>query len=319
MRTVNVIKKGADMLKHFESNTEKQVSKSPPSPATVIFLTLAFMVSSTCFLLALTNLLDLHHFPSSENWKITVFRYVFGYGSSALLCLSWVRFIEKRDADSIGLKSNGLKNYVKGMLLSAFFAFIVIDTLYLLGGVSIDRLTLLQDITLDGFYPLFLLLIGFAIKGATVEIFIRGWLFGALAARHGRLIGIIGNTLFSSALCIGQITKSSASIIALGNIALFGLFLSLYAEREGNIWGACAWHSVWNFLLGAGVGIEVSGSSLLELPFSFSVSASELAPIWLSGGELGPKASLVTSIVLILAIFLVSSWRRQNRTHHKYE
>ena len=38
----------------------------------------------------------------------------------------------------------------------------------------------------------------------------------------------------------------NATALGLLNLSLFGTFLALYALAEGGLWGACAWHTLWN-------------------------------------------------------------------------
>ena len=83
------------------------------------------------------------------------------------------------------------------------------------------------------------------------------------------------------------------------NIVLFGLFISLYAVREGSLWGVCGWHAAWNWLLGLGFGLEVSGIRIDTVPLVADLTVAPGAPWWLTGGAFGPEASVVTTAVLL--------------------
>ena len=41
------------------------------------------------------------------------------------------------------------------------------------------------------------------------------------------------------------------------NLSLFGAFLALYALAEGGLWGACAWHTCWNWTDGHLFGLPI--------------------------------------------------------------
>jgi len=81
------------------------------------------------------------------------------------------------------------------------------------------------------------------------------------------------------------------------NIVLFGVFISLYAVREGSLWGVCGWHAAWNWLLGLGFGLEVSGMKIDSLPLITDLTGAPGAAWWLTGASFGPEASLVTTAV----------------------
>ena len=82
---------------------------------------------------------------------------------------------------------------------------------------------------------------------------------------------------------------------------LFGVLASLYVLRRGNLWGACAIHSMWNFaqgnLFGAAVSGNRSGPSLLRAEAIASGSAS----LW-NGGAFGPEGGLAVTLVLLAGI-----------------
>ena len=111
----------------------------------------------------------------------------------------------------------------------------------------------------------------------------------------------------------GNIEPSKELYVGLANIVLFGLFISLYAVREGSLWGVCGWHAAWNWLLGLGFGLEVSGMKIDSLPLITDLTAAQGAAWWLTGAAFGPEASLVTTAVLLLGtIVLVVRGRTKN-------
>jgi hypothetical protein len=93
------------------------------------------------------------------------------------------------------------------------------------------------------------------------------------------------------------------------NLFLYGLFAAFYALHEGDLWGVCAFHSVWNWVQGNIFGFEVSGgafggSSLLKL--------QESGPDWFTGGKFGPEGGLAVTLVLVAGcVWLLWSSIRQ--------
>jgi len=69
--------------------------------------------------------------------------------------------------------------------------------------------------------------------------------------------------------------------------------------REGSLWGVCGWRAAWNWLLGLGFGLEVSGQVIDTVPLIADLTGKAGAPWWLTGGAFGPEASIVTTAVLV--------------------
>ncbi|WMW81290.1 type II CAAX endopeptidase family protein [Undibacterium cyanobacteriorum] len=240
-------------------------------------------------------------FPKST-WQSEFFQLVFVFGFGALLCFAWVKFFERRSLATIGFISNGSRLYGRGLLLGFGFISTVVGSIYLLGGYQIEASGIAYNFSLGSLMALVFLFLGFVVQGATEEIFMRGWLFQLLTSRYGVTVGIVGNMLMFSALHAGNIKMSTELLIGLFNIVLVAILLSLYAWKEGSLWGVCAWHSAWNWLLGVGFGLEVSGQNLKVVPLFIDLKNADNTPVWLNGGAFGPEASVVTSVILVLGI-----------------
>jgi hypothetical protein len=94
--------------------------------------------------------------------------------------------------------------------------------------------------------------------------------------------------------------------LALGNIALAGLFLGVAFYAPGGLWTAFGAHLGWNATLAA-LDAPVSG-----LPFRIPLldyHAGE--PSWLSGGRFGPEGGLVSTAALLLATMVTVRWVRK--------
>jgi membrane protease YdiL (CAAX protease family) len=97
--------------------------------------------------------------------------------------------------------------------------------------------------------------------------------------------------------------------LALGNIALAGIFLALTFFAPGGLWTATGAHLGWNLAL-AGLGAPVSG-----LPFDLewlTYSAGE--PGWITGGAFGPEGGLLATAALAAGIAVAARWRNLKET-----
>lgn len=238
------------------------------------------------------------------------------FGSSALAMLLWIRFVENRPLASMGLrKQKALGRFGRGLGLGLAFNAVAVFTIFVLGGYDIAA-----------FAPAFhapgalvmiaLLFVGFIIQGSTEEIMMRGWVLSAMAARFGLVIAVIVNSTIFAALHLGNEGLDHINWIAMANIVLVGLFLSLYAVREGSLLGVFGFHAAWNWLLGLGFGLDVSGSTVdvpaLIVDFDNRAEAAD----WLTGSSFGPEGSLVVSAVLFLGVlwFLLPQKKKEEKS-----
>ncbi len=224
------------------------------------------------------------------------------FGASALAMVLWVRFVENRPLASMGLRrQKALGRFVRGLVVGLVFNAIAVFAIFALGGYDIAAVT--PALHAPGALLMIALLFGgFIIQGSTEEIMMRGWVLSAMAARWGLMVAIIVNSTIFAALHLGNEGLDHINWIAMANIVLVGLFLSLYAVREGSLLGVCGFHAAWNWLLGLGFGLDVSGSTVnvpaLIVDFDNKAEAAD----WLTGSSFGPEGSLVVSIVLFLGV-----------------
>lgn len=148
--------------------------------------------------------------------------------------------------------------------------------------------------------PILVLLLGFIIQGSTEEILTRGWLMQVIASRHGLAWGVGLSSALFGLLHAANIEPSPELFAGVLNIVLFGVFIGLYAAREGSLWGVCGWHAAWNWLLGLGFGLEVSGQVIETTPLVIDLGTQTTVPWWITGAAFGPEGSVITTAVLLI-------------------
>ena len=185
-----------------------------------------------------------------------------------------------------------------------------IGLLLFCGAVLINVLT--GSMTIDGissgFSPvLFLLfLLGFGVQGMGEEVLCRGYFMVSLGRRYRAAAAVFLNSAVFSLL---HIFNPGISLLAIVNLLLAGVVFSLYFLRTGNIWGAGAMHTVWNFVQGNVFGMEVSG---LEISCSLFSSTSDPSRSLWNGGSFGAEGGLSVTIVLTIAILVMLFTARGN-------
>ncbi len=216
---------------------------------------------------------------------------------------AWLKFFEKRPFWTLGYEAkNALMQYGRGFLAGALMFGGAVAILAVTGGVVFEQ----GDPTQQGFAALggvIIVLLGWIVQGGAEEVLIRGWVLPVIGARYKPWIGLLVSSLIFALL---HGLNPGLSVIALINLALFGLFAGLYAMREGSMWGISALHSVWNWVQGNFFGFEVSGTNagggtLLNL--------KETGADWLTGGAFGPEGGLAVTIVLVIAIAVTLFWK----------
>jgi uncharacterized protein len=136
------------------------------------------------------------------------------------------------------------------------------------------------------------------------EIMFRGLpliLFAAAIGRGSALVLVPGVVfaLFHS-------LNPGVTPLALGNIALAGIFLGVTFYAPGGIWTAFGAHLGWNTTLAA-LDAPVSG-----LPFDIPLlDYCAEDPVWLSGGRFGPEGGLMATVAITAALLVALRWTRK--------
>lgn len=130
------------------------------------------------------------------------------------------------------------------------------------------------------------------------------------AARHRTwlLAGLLANAVQAAFFTTVHGANPGVTLLASMNIGLAGFVLGWLYWSQGSLFGAWAWHFVWNFSLAA-AGLPVSG--VLAAPALLPLGISGARPGLLSGGSFGPEASLLcTAGLLVFLGVLLSASRR---------
>lgn len=114
----------------------------------------------------------------------------------------------------------------------------------------------------------------------------------------GTLIAIILLIIIIGVSCV----FGSIEFIGIINLYLISFIFSELVISRSNLWIACGLHSVWNFVLYTVMGLTLSGSEgTLNNVIIFEVKKANV----LNGGEYGIEASIITTIVLGIFLFVL--------------
>lgn len=219
------------------------------------------------------------------------------------IALLFCKLLQKRGPASLGFTRRGM---VREYLVGAAAGALVFSAAVLLCVVT-------GALRLEGLSPSFrlgifaLLLAGFLVQGMAEEVLCRGYLMVSLARRYPLWAAVLLNSVLFAAL---HLFNCGMTVLAFVNLALFGVFASLYFIRRGNIWGIGAFHALWNFVQGNIYGILVSGGGTeCTLLNSVAVPGQEV----MNGGNFGLEGGLAVTAVLAVGSLLMLRRKRQKR------
>ena len=213
-------------------------------------------------------------------------------GIATIGAMLYCRVVEGRKVRTMGFyKKGALVSYLLG-LVAGFAAFsMLVGIAYLMGGVKFEG----WRGQFTGQF--FLILLGFGIQGMSEETICRGFMMTSTLRHKNFWIASLVNALI---FALAHAINPGFTLLAMVNLTLCGLLFSAYVLRTGNIWGACAFHSIWNFAQGNIYGLPVSGLDTGDTAISMSLTGSD----FVNGGAFGLEASIGCTIVQIVFILI---------------
>lgn len=209
------------------------------------------------------------------------------------------RFVDGKSFVSLGLAIDRrtAKDLLFGFLLSGLMAGLVFGSM---AGVGLIENIRISDVRLTA---LLALLLPNVLIGWWEEIVFRGYLLQNMIEGLGPRTAVLVSCVLYGLV---HAFNPNAGILSTSIIVLFG-FLRIYgylATRQ--LWLSMGMHIGWNYFQGPVFGYAASG--LQSWPSLLEHTPS--GPVWLTGGDFGPEASLVTIPVLGLALAAMWVWSR---------
>jgi uncharacterized protein len=222
-------------------------------------------------------------------------RNILIFGLMGLLLASWLRFYEGRKLWTVGLeRTQLLRPLLGGWLVSLLIIGATVGLAALLGGVTVaPNLGALGGLTA---LALTLLVVPSRfIQGGVEELIFRGWMLQGLSLHYRPWIGVLASSLI---FALVHIANAGFLPLAILNITLVGVFLALYALREGSLWGVVALHAGLNWTQTNLFGLASSGHTVDATLLRTQLTGVEL----ISGGAFGIENSLPMTLVLLVAV-----------------
>ncbi|PLR23473.1 CPBP family intramembrane metalloprotease domain-containing protein [Caulobacter zeae] len=265
--------------------------------AALVLIVVFFVVGQLAIIFGVLKPMGFHKADLDTQWRPLAI-YLAGGGVTMVLIFAWTLLFERRPPAALGFNAKMVGRYLRGLVVGGLLLGAVVGVIFAAGGYKAAGSLSLGLLTPAVLTPFLALFAGYVIQGAAEETMFRGWLMSLVASRHGLIVAVLLNSGFFTLLHASNVDPSKELVLGLFNLFLFAVVLSLYAAKEGSLWGACAFHTAWNALLGAGFGLEVSGMKVAITPVVVGLAPASGAPWWLTGGSFGPEASVAATIVL---------------------
>jgi membrane protease YdiL (CAAX protease family) len=146
----------------------------------------------------------------------------------------------------------------------------------------------------------------FVVVGLGEEFAFRGYLQFTLTTGMGFWPAAI---LLSALFGLAHAPNPGESKFGLLSVVCFGLLFCLFLRRTGNLWWAVGFHAGWDWGQTFFYGVSDSGLA----PYHNLFNSSFSGPAWLTGGTVGPEASIFTPLTLLVVGILFSRIYRENR------
>jgi membrane protease YdiL (CAAX protease family) len=210
---------------------------------------------------------------------------------SVLLVIFFRKFIDRQSVSSLGFRyQDHLPDALVGSLLPVIILGSVSLVLYFNKNLEWTDINFDSGDFLNGLF----LMIGIAVGE---EMVFRGYILNNLMLSLNRWLSL---TISAALFALMHSNNPSVDIMAMMNLFVGGLLLGINYIFTKNLWFSILLHTFWNFLQGPILGFAVSGVTLQ------SVLQPELkGNVFLTGGDFGLEASILTGILLIIAILIL--------------
>lgn len=230
--------------------------------------------------------------------NIAVLLKYYGFAVFFVVTLLYCKLFEKRKLKSLGFNKK-VCDYFVGAVLAVVLLAVIMFVCCVTGVMSFGGFTSVTDVLY-----LLALFVGFLIQGSAEELVCRGFLLPSLLKKTSLPVAVLVSSTAFALPHLPTVLEADPQFALIGviNLYLVSAVFSLLFILRSNIYIVCGLHSVWNFVLNGAMGLSVSGSNSNENSLlNFNVNAQNI----LSGGAYGVEASVVTAVLLGIAIVVL--------------
>jgi uncharacterized protein len=249
------------------------------------------------------------HYRNQNQSQITITPLLMG-GSEAItllfLCIAALAMgkLEHRKFGEYGLPPRLAlrKDFWVGSLTGFLAISGTLLTMFLLRGFRVNGLAIHGTAILSS---LFGWAIAFLLVGLVEEFLFRGYIQYTLTSGIGFWPAAF---VMSGLFGLGHFFNSHENAVGSETVVLFGLLLCLFLRRTGNLWCAVGFHLGydWGQMF---YGVPDSGI----VPYHSLLDSTLSGPQWVTGGMVGPEASFLTPLALLVVALIFSRYYPETR------
>jgi len=147
--------------------------------------------------------------------------------------------------------------------------------------------------------------VAFILAGMCEEFLCRGYVQYTLSSGIGFWPAAV---VMSGMFAFGHSFNANETGVGVVATGLFGLLFCLFLRRTGSLWIPVGFHAAWDWGQ-TFYGVPDSGM----LPYHSVFNSTFSGPQWLTGGTVGPEASILCPIALLVVGQIFSRYYRENR------
>lgn len=243
------------------------------------------------------------------------------FGGWGGLTLLWTGAFERRGLASLGLgRERAASRFLGGLAWAAGIIVALGIAVWLIGlafPVDITEEMAEADWSRLADPALWLVFAGiaafFLFQGGIEEVIFRGWLMSTLAARWGRTASVIASTLAFTAFHVHVFLSGFANgLAALAGIFMTGLFLAVFALRQGSIWGVVGLHGGFNALTLLGP-VAYALARQPDTPVGEVIASVFEQATGMAGGATFQPQALAQALVFGTLAVLLLVWRGRGK------
>jgi membrane protease YdiL (CAAX protease family) len=258
-------------------------------------LTGALLVGVGMAVVRLALIPGLEHVFALDDALISIIRRLFMLASFALSFWLYLTFVAKRPTRPLAIRPAQL--LIWGGLGSALIA-LPMGLLFLTGSY--------QLVGTGQIWPMASVALTILAAAAFEEVLFRGIIVPEVEDAFGAYTALLLPSLLFSVLHF--FNPNWAGWVSLVTGVLLGILWTLVYLITRNVWAATLNHALWNFTIVLS-GLPLTG--IEEWREHAPLRSEFQGPDWLSGGAAGPEESVITLLVIILAVAgLWLYWRK---------